>query len=58
LTIGACAISPVLLVEQNLEFAVDAASRAYIMSRGHIAREMPARDVAYDLSLQHEYLGV
>jgi ABC-type branched-subunit amino acid transport system ATPase component len=48
----------VLLVEQNLEFAVGAASRAYIMSRGHIAREMPARDVTHDLSLQHEYLGV
>jgi ABC-type branched-subunit amino acid transport system ATPase component len=48
----------VLLVEQNLEFAVGAASRAYIMSSGHIAREMPVRDVTHDLSLQHEYLGV
>jgi ABC-type branched-subunit amino acid transport system ATPase component len=48
----------VLLVEQNLEFAVGAATRAYIMGGGHIAREMPARDVTHDLSLQHEYLGV
>jgi ABC-type branched-subunit amino acid transport system ATPase component len=48
----------VLLVEQNLEFAVGVAGRAYIMSRGHIAREMPARDVTHDLSVQHEYLGI
>jgi branched-chain amino acid transport system ATP-binding protein len=48
----------VLLVEQNLEFAASLASRAYVMSRGHLALEMPARDVAHDLSVQHEYLGV
>jgi urea ABC transporter ATP-binding protein UrtE len=48
----------VLLVEQNLEFAVEAATRVYIMDRGRIAAEMPSNALRGDERLQHELLGL
>jgi urea ABC transporter ATP-binding protein UrtE len=48
----------VVLVEQNLEFAAALAEHAYLMDKGRIVRELPARDVLADRALQHEYLGV
>jgi urea ABC transporter ATP-binding protein UrtE len=47
-----------LLVEQNLEFAVEAATRVYIIDRGRIAAEMPATALRGDERLQHELLGI
>lgn len=48
----------VVLVEQNLEFATKIADHAYLMDKGRIVRELPAKDVLTDRDLQHEYLGV
>lgn len=48
----------VVLVEQNLEFATKVADHAYLMDKGRIVRELPAKDVLTDRDLQHEYLGV
>jgi ABC-type branched-subunit amino acid transport system ATPase component len=48
----------ILLVEQNLEFTVELAGRAYIMNKGQIVLELPPRDILGDPGLQHAYLGV
>jgi ABC-type branched-subunit amino acid transport system ATPase component len=48
----------VLLVEQNLEFALEAATRVYIIDRGQIAAEMPSNALRGDERLQHELLGI
>jgi urea ABC transporter ATP-binding protein UrtE len=48
----------VLLVEQNLEFAVEAATRVYIIDRGQIAAEMPSNALRGNERLQHELLGI
>jgi len=48
----------VVIVEQNLEFATEVAEHAYLMDKGRIVRDLPAKDVLADRELQHEYLGV
>jgi branched-chain amino acid transport system ATP-binding protein len=48
----------VLLVEQNIEFAVALASRIYIMNKGQIVLELAPQDVLRDQTVQREYLGV
>lgn len=48
----------VLIVEQNLEFAINVAQRAAVMEKGRIVRTLPAAEVLSDRELQHEYLGV
>lgn len=48
----------VLLVEQNLGVAVDAADNVAIMVNGRIARTMPAGELARDTALQQRLLGV
>jgi ABC-type branched-subunit amino acid transport system ATPase component len=48
----------VLFVEQNLEFAVEAATRVYIVDRGQIAAEMPSDVLRDNERLQHELLGI
>jgi urea ABC transporter ATP-binding protein UrtE len=48
----------VVLVEQNLEFAVRATSHARVMDKGRIVRDLPSADVLADRQLQHEYMGV
>lgn len=48
----------VIVVEQNLEFAVGIAEHAFLMDKGRVVRELPAKDILKDRDLQHEYLGV
>ncbi|HVE51208.1 MAG TPA: ABC transporter permease [Casimicrobiaceae bacterium] len=48
----------VLLIEQNIGVAVDAADRVAVMVNGRIAREMSARELAADRELQQRLLGV
>lgn len=48
----------VVLVEQNLEFAVRVASHAHLMEKGRIVRILPCAQLLDDRQLQHDYLGV
>jgi branched-chain amino acid transport system ATP-binding protein/urea transport system ATP-binding protein len=48
----------VVLVEQNLDFAVRVAPNAHLMNRGRIVQTLPTSDLLSDKSLQREYLGV
>lgn len=48
----------ILLVEQRLDFAASLASRAHIMVKGRLVREVGTRDLVADTDLQREYLGV
>jgi urea transport system ATP-binding protein len=48
----------VLLVEQNLGFATEAATRVYVMDGGQIAAEMPSGSLRDNERLQHELLGI
>lgn len=47
----------VLLVEEQIAFALDVADRVYLMDVGRIVHEGPAADLA-DGKLLHRYLGV
>jgi uncharacterized protein (UPF0261 family)/ABC-type branched-subunit amino acid transport system ATPase component len=48
----------VLLIEQNLGVAVEAADTVDVMMNGRIARSMPAAELAADRDLQQRLLGV
>jgi urea ABC transporter ATP-binding protein UrtE len=48
----------VLLVEQNLDFASTLASRAYLMVKGQISREVATSEIADNAEILHEYMGV
>jgi branched-chain amino acid transport system ATP-binding protein len=48
----------ILLVEQNLQFATDLTTRAYLMNKGEIVHEVETAKVAADEGLQRQYLGV
>jgi uncharacterized protein (UPF0261 family)/ABC-type branched-subunit amino acid transport system ATPase component len=48
----------VLLIEQNLGVAIDVADTVDVMVNGRIARSMPAAQLAADLDLQQQLLGV
>ena len=48
----------ILLVEQNLEVAIETADRGYIIDKGEIVFEGPMDELAADEAIQHEYLGV
>ena len=48
----------VLLIEQNIGVAVDAADRIAVMVNGRIAREMSSSELAADTELQQRLLGV
>jgi branched-chain amino acid transport system ATP-binding protein len=48
----------ILLVEQNLQFATDLTTRAYLMNKGEIVHEVETARVAADEDLQRQYLGV
>jgi branched-chain amino acid transport system ATP-binding protein len=47
----------ILLVEQNVHLALDAADRAYVMESGRIALEGPALDIRHDPRVEQSYLG-
>ncbi|AXH34786.1 ABC transporter ATP-binding protein [Humibacter sp. BT305] len=48
----------VLLVEQNLRFAVELCDRILVMVNGRIAADLPAAEIADDPAVQSRYLGV
>jgi uncharacterized protein (UPF0261 family)/ABC-type branched-subunit amino acid transport system ATPase component len=48
----------VLLIEQNLGVALDAADRIGVMVNGRLAQPMPAAELAADRELQERLLGV
>jgi urea ABC transporter ATP-binding protein UrtE len=48
----------ILLVEQNLQFATDLTTRAYLVNKGEIVHEVETAKVAADEDLQHQFLGV
>lgn len=48
----------VVLVEQNLDFAASIATRACIIDRGHIVKDLPTREVAESKDIQREFLGL
>jgi len=48
----------VLLVEQNVQQALELADRAYILETGRVVREAPARDLLDDPAIRRHYLGV
>ncbi len=48
----------VLIVEQNALAALDVADRVYVMNRGHIEHEGPARELLDNGALRHRLIGV
>jgi branched-chain amino acid transport system ATP-binding protein len=48
----------VLLVEQNVQEALELADRAYILETGRIVREGPARPLLGDAEVRRHFLGV
>lgn len=48
----------ILLVEQNVERALDISDRAYIMDQGVIVHEAPAADLLADKEIQDRYCSV
>ena len=48
----------ILLVEQNLEVAIETADRGYIIDKGEIVYSGPIDELADDEAIQREYLGV
>ncbi len=47
-----------LLVEQNVAAALAVADRCYVMDRGRIVHEGPARALADDAALRSRLLGI
>lgn len=47
----------ILLVEQNVQLAVDMSERCYVLSRGTIDAEGPTAELVHDPSLADAYLG-
>ncbi|MBI2830048.1 MAG: ABC transporter ATP-binding protein [Chloroflexi bacterium] len=48
----------ILLVEQNLNFALDIADHIYVMSRGRIVHESSPQELQQNEEAKHLYLGV
>ena len=48
----------VLLAEQNLDFALSATTRAYVMEKGRIAHTTTRDDLLADKQILHQLLGV
>ncbi len=48
----------VLLVEQNALAALEVADRVYVLDRGHIAHEGPARALLDDAALRRRLIGI
>jgi branched-chain amino acid transport system ATP-binding protein len=48
----------VLLVEQNVQQALELADRAYVLETGRVVREGPARDLLTDPDVRRHYLGI
>ncbi len=48
----------ILLVEQNLKFALDVAEHVFILSRGKVAYQSTSRDLSQNPDIQLAHLGV
>ncbi|MDP2935941.1 MAG: ABC transporter ATP-binding protein [Dehalococcoidia bacterium] len=48
----------IVLVEQNLTFALALADYAYVMSKGRIVHQAPAANILLDAEVKARYLGV
>ena len=48
----------VVLVEQNFRFAAPLADRFYVMERGRIVRQFEQSELAAQMGMLHEYLGI
>jgi len=48
----------IVIVEQNLQMALDLASRAYVMNKGKIVHEGRASDISGNKDMLKQYLGV
>jgi branched-chain amino acid transport system ATP-binding protein len=48
----------VLLVEQDVMIALEAADYAYVLENGHVALEGNAKDLQQDPAVRKAYLGV
>jgi branched-chain amino acid transport system ATP-binding protein len=48
----------VVLVEQNFRFAAPLAVRFYVMEHGKIVRDFEQRQLAENMGMLQEYLGV
>ena len=49
--------TPLLLVEQNAQRALELADRAYVLETGSVVREGPARELLDDPVVRRAYLG-
>jgi len=48
----------IVLVEQNLRFALSVADTAYVLVKGEVAHHGPAAELAADPDTQHELIGI
>jgi len=48
----------IMLVEQNFRFAAPLADRFYVMEHGRIVKQFEQRELAANMDMLHEYLGV
>jgi branched-chain amino acid transport system ATP-binding protein len=48
----------ILLVEQNIHYALHMAQRAYVLENGEIVREGPAEELLLDDHIRQTYLGL
>jgi branched-chain amino acid transport system ATP-binding protein len=48
----------IMLVEQNFRFAAPLADRFYVMEHGRIVKQFDQRELAANMDMLHEYLGV
>lgn len=48
----------ILLVEQNIHYALRMAQRAYVLENGEIVRHGPSQELLQDDQIRHTYLGL
>jgi branched-chain amino acid transport system ATP-binding protein len=48
----------IVLVEQNFRFAAPLADRFYVMEHGRIVKQFEQRELADNMAMLQEYLGV
>lgn len=48
----------ILLVEQNLELALQISARSYVMNKGRVVFEGSSEELRTDASIKKQYLGV
>ena len=48
----------ILLVEQNIHFALAASRHAYVLAEGRVVRAGPSREIAASEDVRRAYLGM